>query len=119
MVSQELGIPKNKRRRVVAAITKGTRCGWFGSKIAETSSNAYAISGSTANQSQSSNTGRYTVCCRARLRTITAYATPATPQVLRARPTLDSPGQGALRIAEMSSTAQKCTMFGVPKAAID
>ena len=47
---------------------------------------------------------------------ITMYAIPAAPQVPRASRAPATACQGALRIAEMSSTAQKCTTVGVPKA---
>src|SRR5882724_2814982 len=85
---------------------------------AETRSNAYAISGRIANQSQSSPTGLYPVWRRARITTKTPYTTPATPQTPSANATFDSECQGALRIADTSSTAQKCTIVGVPNALI-
>ena len=51
--------------------------------------------------------------------TTTVYATPPAPQRVSASPGPSIVCQGALRIAETSSTSQKCTIVGVPKASSD
>src|SRR5436190_6312240 len=78
---------------------------------------AYATTGNTPCQSQSSSTGVYCVCRRARCTVITAYASPAAPQEPTAMPTFASLCHGALSAADTISAAQKWTILGVPNAA--
>src|SRR5437867_11690709 len=72
--------------------------------------------GSTPCQTQSATTAAYSVCRRACLITVTTYATPTTPQAPRPNAALESACHGALSIADISSTAQKCTIVGVANA---
>ena len=58
------------------------------------------------------------VCLAAVRTTRTAYASPKSPQAASAAPAFETAVHGALTIADTSSTAQKCTMVGVPKARI-
>ena len=86
------------------------------SMSAATSSAAYAMKGKAQCHSQSSSTGAYAVCRRARLNTMSAYPIPAAPQVPMASAALETTCHGMLKRAEINRAAQKWTTVGVPKA---
>src|SRR5256884_4374171 len=48
--------------------------------------------------------------------TTAMYTIPATPTAASESPACETARHGTLRIADMSSTAQKCTTVGGPKA---
>src|SRR5688572_31953108 len=115
--SHALWIPTNSRRTALAPTAKRD-CSCRGRTTAAAKSTAYAMNGSTPCQSQSSNTGTYSVCRRVRLATITTYTTPTKPQTPRPSAGLHSACHGALTIAETSRAPQKWTIVGVPNARV-
>src|SRR5438067_867582 len=74
------------------------------------------MSGKAQCHSQSSSTGTYFICLRARRMTTAMYTMPATPTAPSASPAFETARHGTLRIADTSSAAQKWMTVGVPKA---
>src|SRR5215470_12946025 len=83
---------------------------------AENTSIAYAATGSTAWNNQSSNSGLYAPCVRMRRATSTQYATPPRPTRPQTIAKALVACQGTRRTADKKSTTLKWTIVGVANA---
>jgi len=115
-VSHELWIPMNRRKSDAAAIGINATSLPAESAIAEATRTVCTTSGNAVCHNQSSSTGLYPLCIRARRRTIASYNKPPSPTAPIASAALKSACQGVVMIAANSNTVPKWTIVGVANA---